>query len=324
MKKLLTGIILSGITIYVLVSKVDISEFARLKNADFRYLFALFLFSTAGQIAFAGRWFYLLAGRVSYKTCLWSYLMGAGGNMVLPARGGDIFRMFFVKNNSRASYTFVLSRLFLEKIIDFVFTVFLGISAFFLMGIKKMPGENKVIFIISFIVISGILTALLILRYRTIKLIDFLKKIASWLKMKNEFHYKIESNLLDLAAFLSLKSFLKPSLVTVSLWMGFYSGAYLSVSLMLNMDLSWLEIIFLMFCGAMGVAVPSAPSGIGIFHASIVSGFLLMGKSAEAGLVYATILHLSQFLVFTSISLLFYLLWTFQKSDARKITHGSD
>src|SRR6185295_1038879 len=49
--------------------------------------------------------------------------------------------------------------------------------------------------------------------------------------------------------------------------------------------------LILILFASLGVALPSAPSGLGVFHASIASAFELLGYSIEVGLFYATILH---------------------------------
>jgi hypothetical protein len=45
---------------------------------------------------------------------------------------------------------------------------------------------------------------------------------------------------------------------------------------MLSLELSPEEISFILFCGAMSLALPSAPSGVGVYHASIISAFLII------------------------------------------------
>lgn len=317
MKKTIVGILVSIIAIYILISKTDLSELTKLKDISYIYLLPFILFSTIGQVVFSFRWFLLLGRRVSFKNALFSYMIGAGGNMILPARGGDIFRTFYVKKESNVSLPFSFSRLFLEKVIDLISIVMIGIIAFFYLGMDR--SGNVAIFTISFIIIAGMIISLVVIRFHTVWLIDMLKKVSVFFKKGTEFHNHIETHIIDLAEFLSIRSFLYPFLLTMSLWPIIYAFNYISIQHFINIDLSYPQIIFLIFCGAMGVAVPSAPSGIGVFHASIVGGFILMKKSPAEGLMYATILHLTQFILLTIIAICFYLYWSIKQRKVKSV-----
>jgi len=322
MMKLFTGILISIIAVYLLASKIDISEFSRLGTVNYFYLLPFILLYSTSTIFYTFRWYLLLGKKATFKDSLFSYQIGSGGNMVLPARGGDFFRIYFIKKKSSLSYPLVMSRLFIEKVIDLVFVVILGLVAFFLLDSGADTTQTIFIFSFSIFTITCILLVLLVVRFKTIILINFLKQIASYLKKENEFHYKLEHHILDIAEFLSFQSFFKPFLITITLWLFFYTGGYLCIAYLLGIEINYLQALFLIFLGAMGVAIPSAPSGIGVFHASIVSGFVIMGKTASQGLVYATILHLSQFILLSTVSLVFYLVWVF--SAKNEAIHGSN
>ena len=47
----------------------------------------------------------------------------------------------------------------------------------------------------------------------------------------------------------------------------------------------------LLFAAALGMAIPGAPSGIGTFHAAVVSAFVVLGRPASEGLVLAVAAH---------------------------------
>jgi len=68
----------------------------------------------------------------------------------------------------------------------------------------------------------------------------------------------------------------------------------------------------------MSLALPSAPSGVGVYHASIISAFLIVGRDGNAGLVYATALHLVSFVALTSTGLIFYLFWIYKRRNSGK------
>ena len=51
----------------------------------------------------------------------------------------------------------LLSKLFLEKIIDFILVIIIGMTSFLLMGIKDGKTEATTIFSVSGVVVIGIL-----------------------------------------------------------------------------------------------------------------------------------------------------------------------
>jgi hypothetical protein len=54
---------------------------------------------------------------------------------------------------------------------------------------------------------------------------------------------------------------------------------------------------------ALGVAIPAAPASVGVYEASVVGAFAILGVSSSSGLAYAIVLHLVQVLVTTVFGL---------------------
>ena len=127
----------------------------------------------------------------------------------------------------------------------------------------------------------------------------------------------IDIHIEEMGEFLKIKNFIKPLGVSLIIWVCYFS-TYTLAKDMLSIQINPLEIGFILFCGAMSLAVPSAPSGVGVFHASIISAFLVIGKDPNEGLVYATLLHLISFFALTSSGLLFYLFWVYKRRNSGK------
>lgn len=96
---------------------------------------------------------------------------------------------------------------------------------------------------------------------------------------------------------------------TTFLWFLSYPLAYFLAGRLLGADLPYSHLVVITIAGALGVALPAVPSGLGVLHASLISAFLLLGRSAADGLAYATTVHLLWFLVFGSIGMLLYFRW---------------
>jgi uncharacterized membrane protein YbhN (UPF0104 family) len=143
-------------------------------------------------------------------------------------------------------------------------------------------------------------------------------KIFAIIKKEKFYKEHIEEHLIDLKDFLQVKKFIFPAILTMVSWFFFFSNYYF-VNIMLGGNISEVEIVFLLFCGAMSLALPSAPSGIGVFHASIISGFLLISKDTSYGLLYATALHLISFVNITLAGLFFYIYWTYRRRHGKLV-----
>lgn len=313
MKKLLVGIGISIVVIVLILKKIDVKEiFQLLEKINYTYMVQVFFFQILGTIAFSFRWYYFLEKQIKVKHAISSSFIGYGANMVLPARGGDLFRVYYCRSETQFQSLNLLSKLFIEKAIDFIFVILMGVIAFFFLGKNYTDERSIAIFLISGILVAGILITLYLIRYQLKLLLPVLSYAFKLIKKDDFYKSHIENHIVDFNEFLQIRNFIKPIILTFFFWL-FNVCAYIYANLMMNYDLSILEIVFVLFLGAMSLAVPSAPSGLGVFHGAVVSAFILLNRDIKVGLVYATILHLVAFISFTVIGLVFYLYWLYRR-----------
>ncbi|GBF49328.1 membrane protein [Leptospira ryugenii] len=315
MKKWILGAGISVFALFILFKNFDIHEFDRLKGKiEWSYLFLIFLSNLWAFIPFSLRWYYLLDKKLSFYNAFVSAVICFGMNMVLPARGGDVLRILIAKRDANLTVPNVLSKLFLEKIMDLTMVVIIGVIAMIYLGLGEE--KNLGLVFLSSIILIGIFVVLIAVRYFLSPIRRILGKTFALIKQEHFYQDKLDSHLVEFSAFLRGTYLLKPALLTIPTWLLGYAISYWLTTKMISIEVNYLEILLLMFMGAMGVAVPSAPSGIGVFHASIISGFLLLGREAGEGLVFATVTHLIQFVVLTSLAVIFYLAWTIVAKDS--------
>ena len=320
MKKLFIGLLISILFVGVIALKFDFkAEFSKIGDKiSYIYLFPIVLTQLTGLVVFSFRWRLLLEKRINAKHAISSSFIGYAANMVLPARGGDFFRVFYCRSETDVQYFHLVSKLFIEKVIDFIFVILTGIVSFFFIGLNHPKQQNHTVFTVSGLIILGILFSLYLLRFQNKFIQTLFQKIFSIAKKENLYKEHIESHLIDLKDFLQIQKFIYPAILTALSWF-FYFLNYYFVNSMLGGDLKEVEIVFILFCGAMSLALPSAPSGIGVFHASIISGFLLIGKDSNYGLLYATALHLLSFVNVTFTGLVFYIYWTYRRRHGKPV-----
>lgn len=322
MKKLFIGIFVSIIFIYFIGTKYDFKkEFSKFgDHISYDYLLPITVTQLIGLVVFSFRWRLLIEKKINIKHAISSSFIGYAANMVLPARGGDLFRVYYCRSETDVQYFHLLSKLFIEKVIDFIYVILTGVISFFIIGLNRPGQQNYTVFTVSGIIVIGILFSLYLIRFQNefIQLIS--NKIFRILKKEDFYKEHIEVHLIDLKDFLQLKKFIFPVILTTISWF-FYFANYYFVNVMLGGELTSAEVVFLLFCGAMSLALPSAPSGIGVFHASIISGFILIGRDSNYGLLYATALHLLSFVNITVSGLIFYLYWIYRRRHGKPSRH---
>ncbi len=309
-KKFGLGILISGVAIVAILNQFDIRELKRILEIwNPMYLLPMIFSNLWAMALFGYRWFFLMEKKISFSSALLSSFLGVGSNLILPARGGDLLRVYYCKTESNMSYPFVISRIFIEKVMDLTIVLLIGSISFLLLGVGGGNSTHPVGIFISGFVVFGILSALLLLKYARTFLENLGVTAFSWIGKEDYFLKKISPHIREFSDFLTWKRLGIPILLTFPTWLGGYAVTYFFQSYLIGIPLDYLTILFIVFLGAMGVAIPSAPSGIGIFHASVISGFLLLGKSGSDGFLFATAVHLLQFLVLGTCAIAAYSIW---------------
>ncbi len=256
-------------------------------------LFWFMLLAAMIAIVFGLRWRLLVGGRLGYKPSLVAAILVLGGNMFLPARGGDLLRLQYTHKAANISYADAFGRLVAEKVVDLGTIALMGIFGILALQSGSVP--------LSFGVLPGVLTLslalllALIIAFRfhgaailaSLKLLCSLVRARIFLKTTSSISCSIRATACPFGT-CSL-----PVLSAWAIWGLGYAPAYILVSHALGMALTYPESLFVVFAGAMSLMIPAAPSGIGSFHASIVSAFVFLKRPPTEGLLLAMAIHFS-------------------------------
>ncbi|MCX8000512.1 MAG: flippase-like domain-containing protein, partial [Leptospiraceae bacterium] len=266
-----------------------------------------------GTVFFSIRWYYLLERQIKLKHAISSSFIGYGANMVLPARGGDLFRIYYSRAETGIRSLNLLSKLFIEKVIDFVSVILIGIVAFSIYQFYHKTSENSfAVFTFSGLIVFGMVATLYVIRYHSELILRILAAVGKKFKKEEFIEHHISVHIKEIKEFLNLRNFLYPIFYTIFTWLC-YLLTHKATAATMNMELGYLELGFLLFCGAISLALPSAPSGVGVYHGSIISGFILLGLDAKQGFLFATAQHLITFVLLSVTGFLFYLYWMYRR-----------
>ncbi|WP_246727153.1 lysylphosphatidylglycerol synthase transmembrane domain-containing protein [Rhizobium leguminosarum] len=296
-------LIASAISIVLLIfllRAVDWEEAIRIFRSGISVTSLLwFLLVTFGiAVGYAVRWRLLLDGKIGYGTSLMASLLGLGANMFLPARGGDLLRVHYSRVVATVPYADALGRLLIEKMVDLVTIISVGIFSLVLLSHTLNSEYRNVLLVIMLGAIVGIFLSAALVRYFGERLVPILRPVFGLLRLRDFFDRHIIYFIRNCAQSLSLSVTIVPAVLTLVLWLSVYALAYIFVARFVGVALSYQESLFVLFVGGLGLMIPAAPSGVGTFHASVVSAFVLLERSPSEGLLLATAVHFLFFVVY--------------------------
>ena len=251
-------------------------------------------------VAFGWRWHTLLREGLTLKRCILVTALGLGANQVLPLRGGDALRVAVTARGTGAPTLHVaISALALEKVFDLVAVATFGVAsaAVLLGGAQERVGVNAVGLAVAILLITVVLLA----AARFGWLSQEVRRFARWIRMPPRLYRHIYAPLHHLRLASSPGRLGLLLFETVCIWIVLYVLSYLAIAEMLGVSLDIADAVILLFAAAIGLAIPAAPSGIGTFHAAIVSAFVIVGRPSSEGLVLAVGIHAVFFLAFCLI-----------------------
>ena len=314
MKKI-AGFCISIILLGILFYNIDFNELLKFKDRIRPIEFVYFcIFSGFSFVLFGIRWHLFLEKKVSILDSILLTFIGQGGNAIFPARAGDFIRVYQTSKESKETYPSTFLKLIIEKFFDLFFAFTIGQIALWMVDSKNNLISENIRFSVLFFFIISILSVFFF-KYGKETILSFLKKVFYKINMKNFFEEKIVSYADKLLKHLSFSYLCFPFILSIFIWFIFYFAKFYFLSRTIGLEFSYFEVLFLVFCGAMAFMIPSAPSGAGVVHASIVTGCLILGKSKIDGIAYGFIVHLGSFLFQGFAGLVCYFIWNLIKGD---------
>lgn len=301
--QLWVGIAISLGSLFLALRDVDLSQLvAALRQTEAGPLGLAVLSAMATPLAKAARWRLLLPQphRTPLIRCFSILSIGLMVNAFAPARLGEVARVYLMGEAEAESKAYIAGSIVLEKVLDLVFLVLALILLFSQMVLPKWLADSWW----SSIAGAGIaLLFILLLVAQT----DWALRIVEW------FSRVIPSTVwrerLVRQAYLGLSSLSKlrqPSTMGRLIGWSFLVwvlGALTNYLIFVSMSLSlsaWIALLLLVTL-QIGVAVPSSPGRVGIFHYLTILSLTPFGIVNDVALGYGIVLHL---VVYGSIALL--------------------
>jgi len=249
------------------------------------------------------RWHWLLyqTKKARFYSLFSSLMIGTAANMVLPARAGEFIRAYFLGRREKISKTTAFATIVVERIFDGLTILLFLLLVVILTGAKN--DEIKYMGYLGAAFYLGVVVGLLLLYFRR----DFLVRLIKAL-LPQPLAAKITA-ILD--AFLEGMQVMRNGrqlfmvvLLSLATWVGFALSFW---PVMLAFDFGapvpYYAVLLVIAFDALGLTIPGAPAGIGIFQyvtvlalriAFTLSGAELAANFDEVAAVFSLALHFSQ------------------------------
>lgn len=288
--RLWLGLLLSLASLVWLVVTTDWpATWTALATANYWLVLAVLLLNLASIPVRSLRWGLMFPRerRPPFGRLTMAMLIGQAINVFVPARLGDLVRASLIETEHTA---FVLGTQVFRIALDLAMLAALVVVLLFQTGLPdwwRRPGE--LLLLTATLALLAVI-ALVAGRGRITRLLD-------WLDQRWPFGRG--RRLLDVGAQFvrSADAFSRPSLVLALLaistliW-AMYAGVNLILLGAVGAPYSWLAALFLLAVLQLGVAVPSSPGRVGVYHYLAVQSLAIFGVPQATAVSYAILLHL--------------------------------
>ena len=148
----------AALALTFIIYLVDIQEISNaLNRADISLILLAILIAVASPLLTSCRLklFLLATGTpISYSRCFFANLCGLSLNLILPARGGDLVKMVYLRKNGEPAWKKLAGVVVLERAFDVLALGLLGLAASIIFGIHKAAiAAGSVTIVISIILL---------------------------------------------------------------------------------------------------------------------------------------------------------------------------
>ena len=273
----LPTILAVGIIAYMLYRVWDDLLIA-VQNAVWSYLFLAFLIC-AGAWFLRGFRYRAILTSLTVSVTLWlstaCIYLSQTANLIVPARLGDLIRLFILKHEADATYTSGLSSVVVERFFDIVTIALLG--AVTLPFVLNVPDWFITVIYVA-LALCGIFVVVLFSVGR-------LQSENKYLKMGIDLLNQVKE------ASLSAKGIVGLSALSIVIWLTDVVICYV-VALMFGASIPFVVVTLAIVIGNLVKAVPVTPGGVGTYEISVALTLSLAGVDPAVATLIAVIDHL--------------------------------
>ena len=307
MGKILTGIVVAALCLYIFLKDVDIDKLLlELRAVKVTSLILVCILIILTIFFRSIRWKYMLPDipGTSKKYLFSNVVIGFMINNIMPARIGEFARAFILWKKNQFPLAVSLGTLIFERIIDvLVFLVFLIIPIFFLPQCSSLISYG--------FIFGGIFLLCIISLFIHVRFQGFSARIVLWIisKLPQRFRTKTTQVCRELASTLTwLHSTKRVIIITFFSFLTLLCYPAMIILLAQNAEIPFglLEGMFAQAFAAFGAAIPLAPGYVGTLHAIMLQGLEILGMNGDKARALVIIYHAVNYILITIVGFYFF------------------
>jgi uncharacterized protein (TIRG00374 family) len=294
--RIVLGLAVSSICLYLAARQIDfLAVKSNLKNINLFWLLLSTIGILVSQWVRGARWARLLKpiNEVSNEKSFQIYSIGNLANLLIPLRGGDVLRAWFMAGSLSVRKSLILATVVTERLIDLIFFgLLLGLS----LTLYSLP---EWVTLSGIILVSGSLFLILIL---VLLKVDLLSLNALWRfigilfphQMALRFQEITAGFLAGLAPLKSSREYITFLLETVVMWAAqglFFYLLFYSFNFQTEYNLGINASLLILALTTVAVTVPSSPGYVGTLHLMALLSLEICGVPSAQAFSYALIAH---------------------------------
>lgn len=291
----LPGVLISLLVVVVLVFTVDWPAVGRaFLSVDGRFLLlhALFYFVSVTARSAASR--VLLAERPTLSDSFLALMEGYLINNILPFRLGEFGRAYFLGRRIRLSMFYTLPAIVIERAYDLAFAAILVVGSLPFV-LADVSWARPAAFWTLGLVIVGLFSLYLVARVRNSLRAWLERLLARFPRWARLIVPRLDSFLAGLAVLTDFRRFFFSLLWMTLSWLAIAACQFFLLRGFFSQALP-LYSTFALGISSFGGAIPSAPSGLGVYEGAIVVALAAFGIPDGLALAYAITHHVAHLL----------------------------
>lgn len=320
MKKLIAGIALGFVLVYLSLRGIDLEKVAdgfRHVRLDYVLLFLLIVFCV--QFLRSFRWGLMLRplDRVDQISLFSVTSVGFLAITSLPARLGELARPYLITKKSQIKMTAALGTVLVERVCDSIAVLAIfGIVLFFIPFLPPWLVRSALLVSLLTFVFLSVMIAMLMKREFALKTLTPLIQ-----RLPGRFAEKIDAlvhHLIDgFKIFGNFKLLFQVLLLSVLVW-AINAAAIYSLFHAFAFNLPFTAAAIVMIILLIGIAIPTAPGFIGNWHYACILGLTLFGVPKSDALLFAIIYHFLSIGIVIVLGIIFLPFNKFSIADLKK------
>ncbi len=305
MKKILAGVVVSAICLYLVLRGVNWEEIPTHLGRVNLGLLALSMIGMVGAYAFmAWRWRHLLAPLMApapgVPALFGMTMTGYFFNTFFPARAGDLMRAHLLSRRSGLSRTTILATVVIEKLFDGLALLVLLVAGIPALSIGE--GRAEQLGLVAVLVLGLALGGLLIFHWQADRVVALTARLVEVLPVPERIGSLavrlVHTFSAGLRVFEKPGPLLKSAAISLLVWIT-AAGMFWAALAAFQIDMPSVSALLLMTAIVnLGLLIPAMPGNVGNYEALILTALVLIlpGIDKDMAVAFALVFHAAQLL----------------------------